>query len=455
MSLDFTGKKVAVLGGGTEGLSTIEYLLGQGALVTLCDRKTKEELAEYAELQAKGVSFSLGVDHLANLTGYDYYFRSPGFSINLPELKQLAASGVNILSQTKLFFAECPCPIIGVTGTKGKGTTSTLIHKIISTHGQYNAVYLAGNIGLPALDLLSKLTAEDAVVLELSSFQLQDLDLSPHIAVVLNVTQEHLDYHASVAEYVEAKSQIVRFQQASDFAVINMDYETSADFVRLTKAQVYGFSRHAELAQGCFVKDGQITWRQNGQTVVVALTNKLTLRGEHNWENVCAAIAASVLAGVDPAAIAETVTSFPGLEHRLEFVREVAGVKYYNDSFGTTPETAIAAISAFTEPKVLVLGGSDKGSNYSELAQAVKNSNTKAVILIGTVAPTIKQELLQAGCTVDLVEGLTTMSDIVKAAASIALAGDVVLLSPACASFGLFKNYKDRGQQFKEQVQKL
>jgi len=239
--------------------------------------------------------------------------------------------------------------------------------------------------------------------------------------------------------------------------VANMDYETPISFTEKTKAQVFGFSRKNEVERGCFVRDGRIIWKNGGSEMAILDTSELTLRGEHNWENICAAACASILSGAEPGIIGPTIAKFPGLEHRLEFVAEIEDVKYYNDSFSTTPETAIAAIQAFKEPKIMILGGSDKGSDYTELGKEIASSNVKAVILIGEMSRKIKDSISNSklgtrNSELAMVEGCTTMKEIVDTAKSAASPGDIVLLSPACASFGLFENYKDRGNQFKEEV---
>jgi UDP-N-acetylmuramoylalanine--D-glutamate ligase len=459
--MNFKGKKVAVLGAAVEGLSLARFLVKKGAVITICDKKDRLP----AETIVKGVEYRLGQNYLNNLTDFEVIFRSPGIPYFTPEIQAAQKAGVEISSQTKLFFDLCPCQIIGVTGTKGKGTTATLIYEILKTCNLPLAtcrpnVYLAGNIGTPAIELLEKLKPNDIVVLELSSFQLQDLHKSPHIAVVLNITQDHLDYHKDREEYINAKLPIINYQLPNDFAVINSDYETSRLFGKKTKAQVYEFSRKGEIGRGCYVNQGEIIWKNGNQETLVVKTCNLTLRGEHNWENVCAAACAAILCGANPSEIGKTIASFKGLEHRLEFVAEIEGVRYYNDSFATTPETSIAAIRAFSEPKIVILGGSDKGSDYSELAKEIVNANVKAVILIGAVAGKIKNAILNSeletrSSKLAIVEDCANMAEIIKAAKSISTKGDVVLLSPACASFGMFENYKDRGNQFKEEIKNL
>ena len=313
--------------------------------------------------------------------------------------------------------------------------------------------YLGGNIGKPPLDFLDKLNARSIVVLELSSFQLVDLDKSPHIGVILMTTSEHLNWHKDISEYVDAKRNILRFQSSDDFAIINRDYPASLESDVFTEGKVFYVSRERAGYDGCFVSDGKITVQIKGQTYSLISTKDILLPGKHNLENVCAAVMAATLAGVWKENIASVLRSFKGLEHRLELVREINGVKYYDDSFSTTPETAIAAIEAFKSPEILILGGSSKGSDFTELGRIVSSTkNIKAIIGIGIEWPKIKSKIKSK---VLIVEGAKNMQQIVAAASKIAKTGDVVLLSPACASFDMFKNYKDRGEQFKKEVKNL
>lgn len=430
----YRNKKIAVLGGyGLEGLATCDYLTANGLNFDVLDKKTDP-------------------DYLNKVGGYEVIFRTPGIAPTTPELVSAEKSGVVMTSQIEEFFDLCPGKIIGVTGTKGKGTTSTIIYEILKAEGL--DVYLGGNIGVPAISFLDDLKPDSWIILELSSFQLQTLKKSPYIAVVLNITSEHLDYHKDTTEYRQAKSNIVSHQTEDDFAVLNDDYEISKNFAKLTPASKYFFSRNHKV-DGCYVDDkDQIIINVEGENAVIANASELKLRGRHNLENVTAAALASFLAGSRPNVISTAVKSFAGLEHRLELVREVNGVSYYNDSFSTVPETAIAALDSFTEPIILIAGGSDKKSDYTELGKKIASSNVKAIILVGEMAGQIQSSIPEA-FKGEIVLGLTKMSGMVTKAASLADNGDVVLLSSACASFGLFENYKDRGDQFKDAVKRL
>jgi UDP-N-acetylmuramoylalanine--D-glutamate ligase len=483
---DLKGKLVAVLGYGQEGKAVTAYLIKHGIKPVLFDQKPWEDWSEIekSEIKKLGVNFIFGPDCFKELKGFDVVFRSPGVRTS-----HLAPHTSHLTSQTKWFFEHCPCKIIGVTGTKGKGTTASLIYEILEARTSHLAprTYLTGNIGkIQPLEILDELKPDDYVVYELSSFQLQDLTQSPHIAVVLMVTSEHLDYHADQKEYVDAKSAITKFQTADDFAVINADFENSVKIGELGKGQKIYFSRQKILETGCFIKNGQIIlnipgfhqgassdlgnsqtedapWSQNGNFQFPI--SDFQLRGAHNLENVCAAVSVGKILGIQDDIIGKAVIGFKGLEHRLEFVAEKNGVKFYNDSFSTTPETAIAAIESFAEPEILILGGSSKNSDFTELGKIITaKKNIKAVILIGQEAGKIKLAIKTPtpnpsprgrGETLAILEGAKNMAEIFGQIKSVAVPGDIVLFTPACASFDMFKSYVDRGNQFKEAVKKF
>lgn len=446
----FQGKKIAVLGAGVEGVSAAEYAVKHGAIVTVLDKHTELDPAIEEKLEALNVQIIAGEEYLTGLSGYTMIIRSPGIKPDLPELQAAKDKGVILTTQTQLFFQLCPAPIIGVTGTKGKGTTSSLITEMLKAEGL--DVYLGGNIGVPPFTFLDTLKNTSWVVLELSSFQLQDMHQSPHIAVMLMITSDHLDYHADVNEYVDAKRNIVRWQQATDFAVLNRDYPATHESDIYTEGKVFQVSREREASgDGCFVRQGRLIVRRDGKEKEIMHMRDVLLPGRHNWENISAATMAATLAGVSGKSIADALRAFKGLEHRLELVREVRGVKYYDDSFSTTPETAIAAIEAFDNPEIIILGGSSKNSDFTELGEVLcTRVNIRAVIGIGQEWQQIKAKIQNS--KLKILEGLSDMQQIVQAAADIAEPGDVVLLTPACASFDMFKNYKDRGNQFKSAV---
>ncbi len=430
---NFKNKKIAVLGKGLEGQSSFDFLKKQGADVTLLDEKDDP-------------------DYLKNLDSYDLIVRSPGIRLDKIQNSKFKIQDSKVTSQTKIFFDLCPSPIIGVTGTKGKGTTSSLIYEMLKQQGK--DAYLGGNIGVPPLTFIDKLKTDSIVVLELSSFQLMDLTKSPHIAVMLMTTSEHLDWHKDVYEYIDAKRNILRFQTPNDFAILNRDYPASNESDNETPAKIYKVSREQSVEQGCFVRNNVIYINMSGREEKVIDIGDILLPGRHNLENVCSAIVVAIFGGAQMKAIVHVLKTFRGLEHRLELVAEVGGVRYYDDSFSTTPETAIAAIEAFDSPEILILGGSSKKSDFSQLGQIIFGvENVKAIIGIGDEWEKIKKEIKTD--RIKIIEGLKSMEEVVKTASEIAENGDVVLLSPACASFGMFENYKDRGEQFKKEVNKL
>lgn len=434
-----------------EGRDVVEFLLKKGAKnLVVFDQKTAPDLAsELKKFRPRGVKFFLSKDYLSSgLTGFDLIFRSPAFRLALPQIKAAQKKGVVVSSATKLFFNLCPGEIIAVTGTKGKGTTATLIYQILKEAGK--KVFLAGNIGRPMLFLLPKIDKNTWVVLELSSFQLQDLTLSPHLGVVLFISSEHLDYHRSVEEYIQAKANLVSHQNKNDLAVLNADNPISAGFAHLTKARVFYFSRYRK-TNAAYVNQGKIYLKNK----VIGPTAKLKLLGEHNWDNVCAAITASALAGAHQEAIKKAVFAFKGLEHRLEFVAKIKGVSFYNDSFSTTPETTIAALKAFPQSIILIAGGSDKGADFTQLGREIASSPVRVLILIGQMAERIQAAAFKAGFRGKIIFRPQNMKEIVYQAFLASRPGEVVLLSPACASFDMFLNYKQRGQEFKKNVETL
>lgn len=431
--------KIAILGYGAQGQSAFEYWNKDGNDITICDLNTALEAPNGSKTQ-------LGAQYLQNLEHYDLLVRTPILHPKDIVGANSAAVLEKVTTNTNEFFKVCPTKnIIGVTGTKGKGTTSTLIAKMLESAGK--KVHLGGNIGIPPLELLkNNIQPNDFVVLELANFQLIDLKHSPALAVCLMVEPEHMDWHKNVAEYITSKQQLFRWQKAEDRAIYFTGNEYSMDIVSVSPGQTIPYFE----APGAFVENGEIIIA--GQTI--CKTSDLKLLGAHNWQNACAAVTAIWQISQEVEAIRSVLTTFTGLEHRLELVRELDGVKYYDDSFGTTPSTAQVAIAALSQPKIIILGGSDKGAAYDDLAKTVAGGNVKQALLIGDQAERIKQALNDAGFSNHLPGG-TNMSEIVAKAHGLSQPGDVVLLSTACASFDMFKNYKDRGEQFKAEVLKL
>jgi UDP-N-acetylmuramoylalanine--D-glutamate ligase len=422
--------KVAIIGGGVEGQAAAKYWLKQSAEVTVHDRADDITVPQ-------GVKTVLGQDYLKGLSKYDLVVRSPG--VKPRDIKTTAP----VTSSVREFFQKCPARIIGVTGTKGKGTTSTLLARMLGEAGW--KVWLGGNIGRSPLEFLDRVRANDLVVLELSSFQLMDLDISPYIAVCLMVAPEHMDWHKSMREYIAAKGNLFWHQRPTDIAIYNAHNDYSTQIATLSPGQKIPFLEKP----GAHVADGQVV--VEGE--VICAIEEVGLVGPHNLENICAAVTAAhvLIPAGKTDAIRRAVRDFKGLEHRLELAGEIEGVRYYDDSFATTPETAIAAVASFAQPKVLILGGSEKKSKFGDLGKAVAAANVREVVLVGVTAPGIHAALAEAGFT-KVRDGGNTMESIMKAAQAAARPGDVVLLSPACASFDMFKDYKDRGDQFKAAV---
>ena len=431
------GMQVAIVGFGVEGKSALPYWLEKGAEVTVCDQNPQTEVPEGAHKQ-------LGMEYLNNLDRFDVIVRTVGMH---PKIILDKNPGVKDKITTNLdeFLRVCPTKnVIGVTGTKGKGTTSTLIVKMLEAAGKQ--AFLGGNYGIPAFSFLPKLTEDSWVVLELSSFMLYDMTRSPHIAVCLMVVPEHLDWHADEEEYYNAKANLFAHQKPGDIAIYFADNQVSHKIASHSPGNKITY--YAE--PGAYVKNGDIMIDET----VLCKTADLKLLGEHNWQNACAAATAVWQVVQAPDAIHQILTTFTGLEHRLEFVREVDGVKYYDDSFGTTPETAQVAIHALPQPKVLILGGSDKGSDYNELAKIIATAKMRKVVMIGKMAGKITEALHAAGVT-DITPGGNNMKEIIATCRAVAQKGDAVLLSTACASFDMFQDYKDRGNQFKAAVHEL
>ena len=420
--------KVAIAGFGVEGQANNAYFLKQGHDITIVDER---ELAP-TDLPY-GTQALLGKGVFEQLDGFDMVVRTAGLAPS-----KIKTDG-KIWSGTNEFFAKCPAPIIGVTGSKGKGTTCSLITAMLRAAG--HTVHLVGNIGDPAISELEKIQSSDIVVYELSSFQLWDAVRSPHVSVVLGIEPEHLDVHKNFSDYVNAKANIAAHQLPKDIVIYNDNNPYAIKIARESKGAKIPYP-HSKAAH---VRDGYFFF---GDTQVCSI-DVLQLPGAHNLDNACAAITAVWKWVKNPETIAAGLGSFIGLPHRLRFVRDINGVRYYDDSIATTPGSAIAALRAFDQPKIIILGGSDKGADYKELAQEVAAQKVSQVILIGSEAQKIENALKKAKVSAITNMGTnTTMAAVVEQARKLSNAGDVVILSPACASFGMFKNYIDRGNQF-------
>jgi UDP-N-acetylmuramoylalanine--D-glutamate ligase len=422
--------KIAIAGYGMEGKSNYKYFAVQGHEMTIADER--EQVADLPE----GAATILGPGAFEKLADFDMVVRTAGLAP-----RKITTNGKR-WSATNEFLARCPAPIIGVTGSKGKGTTSSLIASILRASGK--KVHLIGNIGIPSLDVLETITSDDIVVYELSSFQLWDIEKSPRTAVVLMIEPDHLDVHDDFDDYVAAKSNIARFQTEKDIVVYNANNQYSRGIAELSAGRKIPVPSDmiVHVKAGSFWYDG----RQ------ICSVTALQLPGAHNIDNACTAIAAAWSYVNDSATIKKGLMNFAGLPHRLKFVREVGGVKYYDDSIATTPGSAIAAMKAFDRPKVMILGGSYKGGEFDEVARVAASNNVKLAVLMGDEADKIEHSMAKENIPVTNLGASTKMKDVVATAALAATAGDVVVLSPACASFGMFKDYSDRGDQFIAEV---
>jgi UDP-N-acetylmuramoylalanine--D-glutamate ligase len=464
-----------VLGLGIENLALTHYLVGKGIAVTVCDSRDPAALGErYDSLKRLGVRFQLGAGYLNGMQSFTEVYRSPGLPLFTPELYEASRNGVRITSAMRLFVELCPCPIIGVTGTKGKGTTSTLIYRILDlSQGKNGAqIFLGGNIGIAPFEFLAQLTPRDRVVLELSSFQLEDFDRSVQIAVITNITEDHLapadplnpNYHKSRSDYIKAKTNLFKYQQPGDVTILNDVDPTCQELVPLVKGKLLKYGDSVQPDGAWYIKnpDGSSTiwWNQeSGHPEPLMNSESIQLRGEHNLLNISAAALACHAAGADLESIRKGVAGYTGLEHRLEYIATVNGIQFFDDSFATAPDPTMVALRAFTEPVVLIAGGADKGADFTGLGEEIMKNTVKAVVLIGIMGPRIRAAIEQAAAKLDrplpiLVEGGQNMAEIMSTAIRHSGPGDVVLLSTACASFGMFKNYKERGNLFKAEVKR-
>ena len=451
---ELSGRRVTVIGMGVSNIPLIKMLLRAGVEVTVRDRSSRERLAEQAqELESLGARLILGEDYLKDLPE-ELIFRTPGLSPNNPELLDAVQRGAALSSEMEVFFQTCPGRLIGVTGSDGKTTTTTIIAEFLKEAGKN--VYVGGNIGRPLLADVADMVEEDYAVLELSSFQLMTMDQSPHIAVVTNISPNHLDYHHTMEEYVQAKKNIFLHQSPEDRLILNFDNPGARSMASEAVCPVTWFSRKWQLDEGVYLRDEAI-WLTNEQGSREVLPLELIqLPGDHNIENYMAAIAA--VDGIVPDKCVRAVAlRFQGVEHRIELVRELNGVRYYNDSIGTSPTRTMACLDSFDQKLILIAGGYDKGVPFTQLGVEIVKK-VKTLILTGATAKAIRQAVEEAPgyeeSGLDIVE-TDDLAAAVAAAQAEAVSGDVVVLSPACAAFDQFKNFMERGKAFKELVNAL
>ncbi len=441
-------KTVAVIGIGVSNTPLIRMLLNAGIDVTACDKRNREDLGELAgELEALGGKLQLGENYLKGLT-QDVIFRTPGLRPDVPELLAATEQGSTLTSEMEVFFEVCPCPIIAVTGSDGKTTTTTIIAELLKAAG--NTVHVGGNIGHPLLCEAGEMKATDYAVLELSSFQLMTMQHSPHIAVVTNLAPNHLDMHKGMEEYVASKENIFRHQSTGDIAVFNWDNDITHEQGNRAVGSALYFSRQGEVEQGVFLRGDDIIVRKNGAERKIMTTEDIRLPGVHNVENYMAAIAA-VDGLVSDEVIVKFAREFNGVEHRIELVRTYHGVRFYNDSIASSPSRTIAGLRSFKEKVILIAGGYDKHIPFDVLGPEIVE-HVKLLVLCGATADKIREAVEKApGYEVGKPEivMVSPFQEAVEYARDHAVSGDVVTLSPACAAFDQFKNFMVRGKTFK------
>ena len=445
------GKKITVVGFGVSNRPFVKMLAESGALVTVRD---KNEIPETVRAEFENVEFVTGSDYLSDLTD-ELIFKTPGMRRDIPEFLAAEKNGSKITSEMQLFFELCPCRIIAVTGSEGKTTTTTLIYNILKEQG--HTVFLGGNIGTPLLPRISQMKENDIVIAELSSFQLFDMTVSADTAVITNIVEEHLNWHTSMEEYIEAKKTVFRHQGENGRLILNADYETTLSLAPEANGKTELFSRKLPVENGAFLNEnGFIVHKDETGSVTIFHKDSIKIPGDHNIENFMAAICATWgLASIST--YRKIAKEFGGVEHRMEFVREKDGVKYYNDSIATSPTSVIACLKSQTQKIITISGGSDKNLNYADVAPYIIK-HVKHMILTGQTAQKIYKAVTECegyDPAVTVLEFANGMADAVEKAHACAKEGDIVYLSPISASFDCYKNFEERGKHFKDLVNKL
>lgn len=450
-------KKIALIGLGVSNLPLIDYFADKGAKVTVFDKRTIDEIDKEIldKITSRCVNFSFGEHNLVNLVGFDLILRSPTCRPDYPELKAESIRGAIITSEIEMVLELCPGKVIGVTGSDGKTTTSSLIYEILKENGF--TCYLGGNIGTPLFTKLKEMKPDCFVVLELSSFQLMEMQTSPEIAVITNVSPNHLDIHKNYEEYIECKKNIFKYQDEKGKVVLNYDNNVTRYFSSEANGKVRFFSSKNRLENGVIYDKGIIKSCDDGVRMhIMTIDDAISIHGMHNYENICAAIAATE-GLVEPVIQSRAITKFKGVEHRLEFVRNINGVKWYNDSIGTSPTRTIAGLNSFKQKVVLIAGGYDKQLDYKCMAKPIVD-HVSGLILMGATADKIEQtvqEQLKINKSELPIYRCNNLEECVNKAADVANENNVVLFSPASASFDMFKNFAERGEKFKDLVLKL
>lgn len=447
-------KRIIVLGLGVSNRPLIRLLASANLDVTACDKMTREELGPLVEeLEALGVTLSLGTEYLSGLDG-DVVFRSPGIRPDVPEILELCKNGATLTSEMEVFLDICPCLTIGVTGSDGKTTTTTMIAKILEAGG--HTVHLGGNIGRPLLPDVESMQEDDICVVELSSFQLMTARKSPQIAVCTNMFPNHLDVHKDMAEYIASKENIYIHQDETGLLITNYDNEVTKEFGPKAKGALTWFSREQKLEEGFFLLDGTLWMAENGKETAIIRRSEIALPGIHNVDNYLTAFAATK-GLVAPEIWHKVASEFAGVPHRIEFIREWQGVKYYNDSIASSPTRTMAGLRSFDQKVILIAGGYDKKIPFDELGEEI-NLRVKHLFLCGHTAEKIKDATQTAPGALEStveIEIHESLAQCVQAAKAVAEEGDVVLMSPACASFDQFRNFEERGELFRKLVMEL
>ena len=453
---DMKQKRVAFIGTGVSHTELISLFCEKGIGVTVLDRRSAEQFREtYDALSEKGVQFRLGDDYLDALTDFDVVFRTPGMYFNNPALAKAREAGVVITSEMEVFFDLCPCKIYAVTGSDGKSTSTTLIAEILAASGR--TVHKGGNIGRALLPIIEQIAADDAAVVELSSFQLISMRKSPDTALITNITPNHLDVHGTMEEYTECKMNLIAHQNAFSRTVLNLDNEGTKALAPMVRGKLCWFTRRETPERGAFLReDGMLCYTEKGEVTPVVHKDDIRIPGMHNVENFLGVISA-LWGEVDNAAIVKVAKEFGGVEHRIEFVREVKGVKWYNDSIATSPTRVLAGLRSFDKKIIVLAGGYDKKIPFEPMAETVCE-RVKVLILMGVTAPKI-EAAVTAAKNYDPAQlrilHASFMEDAVAIAEREAENGDIVTLSPACASFDLYPNFEVRGQHYKRLVKEL
>lgn len=453
---DLKTKKVAFIGTGISHNDLIRLFLKKGISVTILDRKTKDKFEDlYNEFSSLGADFILGNEYLDSLNQFDVVFRTPGMYFNNPALTKAREDGVVVTSEMEVFFDLCPCKIYAVTGSDGKTTTTTLISEMLSESGF--TVYKGGNIGKALLPVIENIRENDRAVVELSSFQLISMRESPDVAVITNIAPNHLDVHGTMEEYIESKVNIIAHQTAFSRTVLNLDNEITNGLSSKVRGKLVKFSRHSVPERGAYLNENNVLcYKENGEVTEVVKAEDIRIPGMHNVENYLTAISA-VWGEVKPETIVKVAKNFGGVEHRIEFVRELDGVKWYNDSIATSPTRVLAGLNSFNQKLIVIAGGYDKKIPFEPMAETV-NEKVKALILMGLTAPKIEKAITEAANynpeNIKIYHA-DSMENAVEIAKEISTNGDIVTLSPACASFDLYPNFEVRGNHYKRLVEAL